>query len=143
MKKLILSVITCLMFLFTYAQNDDASVYQIYQSEFYTYDSQTERWNLETQNKNVNISMVFYKDAINIQARTPTLFKIKMESKKPIRGNGYYGFSFDALECVDGKACKVDYVYLENDKNAFMLSVSFKDDVLGKVNLRYYSTLNY
>ena len=79
MKKLILSVITCLMFLFTYAQNDDASVYQIYQSEFYTYDSQTERWNLETQNKNVNISMVFYKDAINIQARTPTLFKIKME----------------------------------------------------------------
>ena len=87
--------------------------------------------------------MVFCKDAINIQAESPTLFKVKVESKKPIRGNGYYGFSFDALECVEGKACKVDYVYLENDKNAFMLSVSFKDDVLGKVNLRYYSTLNY
>ena len=47
------------MFLFGYSQNDSPSNYHIYQSEFYTYNSQTEKWNLETQNKDVNIRMVF------------------------------------------------------------------------------------
>ena len=142
MKKLILTLLTALTLTVANAQNDTSTVYRIYQAEFYTYNDRTEKWTLETQNTNVNFDMVFYKTSINIQAKTPTLFKVKAETKKFISGDGYYGYTFEALECVEEKICKLDYVYSTNNKNSFMLSVMFKDKVLGNVNLRYYSTLN-
>ena len=99
------------------------------------------KWTLEHQNLDVDIDMVFYNDAINIQAKTPTLFKLKTATKKSFKGDGYYGISFEALECVEGKACTVDYVYETDTPNAFMLSVTYKKNG-ENVNLRYYSTLH-
>ena len=142
MKKLFLALVATLLFSFSYAQDDTSTVYRIYQAEFYTYSDATEKWTLETRNTDVNFDLVVYKNNLNIQAKTPTLFKVKVESKKFISGNGYYGYTFEALECVEEKICKLDYVYSTNNKNSFMLSVIFKDEVLGNVNLRYYSTLN-
>lgn len=129
------------MFAFGFAQNE-SSVYEIYQTEFYIYNKNSETYELETRNRDVSIQMVFCKDAINIQAKTPTLFKVKTESKKFFQGEGYRGYRFDAFECVEEKTCKVDYVFNESDKTKFMLSVTFEDETLGGVNLRYYSTLH-
>lgn len=141
MKKLLLTLLVALTLTKGYTQENESAVYQVYQSEFYIYNKETEKWDLEAQNKNVNISMVFYKDAINIQALTPTLFKVKTSTKKSISGNGFVGYSFEALECVEERTCKVEYVYLLEDKNKFILSIIHNDETLGKVNLRYYSTL--
>ena len=142
MKKLILILTAVLSFFFSHAQENESTVYQVYQSEFYIYNKETEKWDLEARNKDVNISMVFYKDAINIQALTPTLFKVKTNTKKSISGNGFVGYSFEALECVEERTCRVEYVYLLENKDKFILSIIHNDKTLGKVNLRYYSTLN-
>ena len=142
MKKLILILTTALSFSFSHAKENESTVYQVYQSEFYIYNKETEKWDLEARNKDVNISMVFYKDAINIQALTPTLFKVKTNTKKSISGNGFVGYSFEALECVEERVCKVEYIYLLEYKDKFILSIIHNDKTLGKVNLRYYSTLN-
>ena len=144
MKKilLLLSFIFCSLFLF--AQSEESTVYNVFKTEFYIYDEESEKWVLQTQN-DVNISMVSYKNVINIQAKTPTLYRIDKLSEKNIGGGdkSYYGVRVNALECVDMKKCVIDLFRLSDPTSkTFVLSVIVDNETLGKINLRYYSILN-
>ena len=85
-----------------------------------------------------------YKNVVNIQAKTPTLYRIDVSTETKIGGSGYdyNGVRYSALECVDMKKCTLDLVRLNDvSSKSFVLSVIFNNETLGKVNLRYYSFL--
>ena len=85
--------------------------------------------------------MVTYKNVINIQAATPTLFRLEESSKKPIEGKDFTGLSYSALECVEMRDCTVHIVVLDENKNFFLFSVIY--NLKGeKVNLRFYAKLD-
>lgn len=129
----------------SYAQTDESTTYKVFRTEFYIFNERSEKWVLETKNEDVNIDMVSYKNVINIQAKTPTLYRIDKSSESNIGGGDkqYFGVRYDAFECVNMTKCTVDLVRLTNlDSKTFLLSVIFKDEVVGKINLRFFSTLD-
>lgn len=143
MKKvlLLLSFILCGLFLF--AQSEESTVYNVFKTEFYIYEEDSEKWVLQSQNA-VNINMVSYKNVINIQAKTPTLFRIDKLSEKNIGGGdkNYFGVRVNAIECVDMKKCTIDLIRLSDPTSkTFVVSIIFDNETLGKINLRYYSFL--
>lgn len=144
MKKLIF-LLSFLVFNFSlFAQSEESTVYRVFKTEFYIYNENLEKWKLESRNDNVEINMVSYKNVINIQAKTPTLFRIDKLSEKNIGGRDkdYFGVRYDAIECVEMKKCTIDLVRLSDlTSKSFILSVIFDNETLGKVNLRYYSIL--
>lgn len=141
MKKLLFLMLIIASSIATHAQKKDVVVYKAYQTEFYTHSPSTDKWNLETKNEDVNIDIVFYKDVINVQAHTPTLFKLYKGSQKSFDRETIYGVTFDAYEAVKEITCRVNYIYVKNS-NDFVLSVVFEDATLGTVNLRYYCKSN-
>ena len=125
----------------SYAQTDESTTYKVFRTEFYIFNERSEKWVLETKNEDVNIDMVSYKNVINIQAKTPTLYRIDKSSESNIGGGDkqYFGVRYDAFECVNMTKCTVDLVRLTNlDSKTFLLSVIFKDEVVGKINLRFF-----
>lgn len=143
MKKLLLSLVILISGLVSFAQNSESTTYKIFKTEFYIFNERTEKWVLETENDDVDIDMVSYKNVINIQAKTPTLFRIDKESEKNIEGKDYFGVRVSALECVNMNKCTIDLIRLtKNDSKVFVFSVIFKEETIGKINLRYYSTID-
>ena len=138
MKKTLLALFMALTIMATNAQ-EKSSVYQAYNSSWYLYEDG--EWVLQTENDDVDISIVFYKDAINIQAKTPTLYKIKAGTKKVINETKIYGQSFEALECVNEYNATVSYIYFREDKSTFLLSIVFKREGRS-MNFRYYCKLD-
>ena len=143
MKKILLLLAFVFSVFFSFAQSEESTVYNVFKTEFYIYEEDTEKWILQSQNS-VDINMVSYKNVINIQAKTPTLFRIDKLSEKNIGGGdkNYFGVRVNAIECVDMKKCTIDLIRLSDPTSkTFVLSVIFENETLGKVNLRYYSLL--
>lgn len=142
MKKLLLTLLMILTFAVSYSQSTKSELYKIFRSEFYLYNTNTEMWELQTQNKDVDIDMVSYKNVINIQAKTPTLYRIDESSLENIGGGNkeYYGYRYKAIEYVNMTKCTIDIVRLyESTNNTFLFSVIYTDESVGKINLRYYT----
>lgn len=137
MKKTLLALFMALTIISANAQ-EKSTVYQAFKTSWYLWDG--EEWILQTENKDVDISIVFYKNAINIQAKTPTLYKIKRETRKPINETNIYGQTFESLECVNENEASVSYIYFREDKSLFLLSIMFKNDDK-TFNFRYYCKL--
>lgn len=143
MKKLILTLAILISGLISFAQSNESTVYKVFRTEFYIYNEKIDKWVIETKNEDVDIDMVSYKNVINIQAKTPTLFRIDKDSEKNIEGKDYFGVRVDAFECVNMNKCTIDLVRLtKSESKVFIFSVIFEDEKLGKINLRYYSTLD-
>lgn len=143
MKKVLLLLSFILSGLFSFAQSEESTVYNVFKTEFYIYEEDSEKWVLQSQNA-VNINMVSYKNVINIQAKTPTLFRIDKLSEKNIGGGdkNYFGVRVNAIECVDMKKCTIDLIRLSDPTSkTFVVSIIFDNETLGKINLRYYSFL--
>jgi len=143
MKKVLLLLSFILCGLFSFAQSEESTVYNVFKTEFYIYEEDSEKWVLQSQNA-VNINMVSYKNVINIQAKTPTLFRIDKLSEKNIGGGdkNYFGVRVNAIECVDMKKCTIDLIRLSDPTSkTFVVSIIFDNETLGKINLRYYSFL--
>ena len=143
MKKVLLLLSFILCGLFSFAQSEESTVYNVFKTEFYIYQEDSEKWVLQSQNA-VNINMVSYKNVINIQAKTPTLFRIDKLSEKNIGGGdkNYFGVRVNAIECVDMKKCTIDLIRLSDPTSkTFVVSIIFDNETLGKINLRYYSFL--
>lgn len=143
MKKVLLLLSFIFSGLFSFAQSEESTVYNVFKTEFYIYEEDSEKWVLQSQNA-VNINMVSYKNVINIQAKTPTLFRIDKLSEKNIGGGdkNYFGVRVNAIECVDMKKCTIDLIRLSDPTSkTFVVSIIFDNETLGKINLRYYSFL--
>ena len=91
MKKLFILSAILFATLSLFAQ--DSKTYVITRSEWYLYNELKEEWVLQTQNKDVKINMVTYKNVINIQAQTPSLYRLDETTKKPIEGKDFTGLS--------------------------------------------------
>jgi hypothetical protein len=138
MKKTFLALFMAFTIMATNAQ-EKSTVYQAFNSSWYLWENG--EWVQQTENKDVDISIVFYKNAINIQAKTPTLYKIKRETRKAISETNIYGQSFESLECVNENEATVSYIYFREDKSLFLLSIMFKKDG-NNLNFRYYCKLD-
>ena len=138
MKKLILILLMSLTLSATHAQVK-SSFNKCYNTSWYIYENG--EWVLQNENKDVDITIVFYKNAINIQAKTPTLYKIKSGTKKTIDEKTIYGQTYETFECVNEYNATVSYIYFRDDDDIFMLSVLFKKDG-NNVNFRYLCQLN-
>lgn len=138
MKKTLLAFFMVLTIMATNAQ-EKSTVYQAFNTSWYLWTDG--EWVQQTENKDVDISVVFYKNAINIQAKTPTLYKIKRETRKVINETKIYGQSFESLECVNENEATVSYIYFREDKSLFLLSIVFKNDG-NTLNFRYYCKLD-
>ena len=137
MKKLIFALVILLALNIGYAQ--ESKTYVITQTEWYLYNEASERWELQTQNKSVSIDLVNYKNVINIQAKTPTLYRLDENSKKEINGKDWSGLRYNAIECVDMAKCTVDIIFLNSEgSDKFLFSVITEKDNY-KVNLRFYA----
>jgi len=134
MKKLILVLAAILSFTCINAQ--ESKVYRISQTEWYLYNEVTKKWDLQTQNKNTSIDLVSYKNVINIQAKTPTLYRLDETSKREIGGDEYRGYRYDAIECVNMEKCTVDIVVMPGTEIFLLSVITDKEDF--KANLRFY-----
>lgn len=144
MKKFLFLFTLIFLSFFSFAQSEESTTYKVFKTEFYIFNENSEKWTLETQNS-VDINMVSYKNVINIQAKTPTLYRIDKLSEKNIGGGdkNYFGVRVNALECVEMKKCVIDLFRLSDPTSkTFVLSVIFENETLGKINLRYYSVLD-
>lgn len=136
MKKILLTLVPILLVLFVNAQ--DSKVYKINRSEMYIYNSSTKEWDEEFIHDDVSISLVAFKNVINIQAKTPSLYRLNENSKEKVETNSLVGFRYRAIECVDMKDCIVDILVSKNqDNKVFVFSVRFDNETLGKINFRY------
>lgn len=144
MKKFLFLITLIFSCFFSFAQSEESTTYKVFKTEFYIFNENSEKWTLESQNS-VDINMVSYKNVINIQAKTPTLYRIDKLSEKNIGGGdkNYFGVRVNALECVEMKKCVIDLFRLSDPTSkTFVLSVIFENETLGKINLRYYSVLD-
>ena len=132
MKKLLLALLTVL----SLAGNaQDSKTYKIIQSEWYLYDEIKEEWKLQTQNKDVSIDLVVYKNVVNVQAKTPTLYRLDESSRRKITSGEVVGYRYDAIECVNMEKCTVDIATIP-ESDIFLFSVITKKDDYS-VNLRF------
>lgn len=82
MKKLIIATLAILSTVFVNAQ--DSKVYKVLRSEWYLFDEDAKEWRLQTQNRDISIDLVVYKDVINIQAQSPTLYRLDETTKESL-----------------------------------------------------------
>lgn len=138
MKKYILTLVAVLAFLVGSTQ----TTYKAFQAEWYLYNEKTEEWVEQTSNKDLSISVVMFKDVVNIQAQRPTLYRISQASKKLVNTNEIGGYEYEAFEYVEMQKCKLSLLKLKEDNsNVFVLSIIINDS--GRlVNLRYFLTVN-
>lgn len=145
MKKILILLSFLFLTFQSKAQSEESTTYKIFRTELYIYNENSEKWVMETRNDDININMVSYKNVINIQAKTPSLYRIDKLSEKNIGGRDkdFFGVRYNAIECVDMKKCTIDLVRLSDlTSKSFIFSVVFENETLGKVNLRFYSTLD-
>lgn len=145
MKKILILLSFLFLTFQSNAQSEESTTYKIFRTELYIYNENSEKWVMETRNDDININMVSYKNVINIQAKTPSLYRIDKLSEKNIGGRDkdFFGVRYNAIECVDMKKCTIDLVRLSDlTSKSFIFSVVFENETLGKVNLRFYSTLD-
>lgn len=137
MKKVMLICVAILVS--SMIQGQESKTYRIKLSEWYIYSERTEEWVLQDRMENINIDLVAYKNVVNIQAKTPTLYRLDRDTKKEVETENLTGYKYAAIECVDMKKCTVDIFVAKNpDVDIFVFSVIYEDKVAGRVNLRYF-----
>jgi hypothetical protein len=120
-------------------QGQESKTYRIKLSEWYIYSERTEEWVLQDRMEDINIDLVAYRNVVNIQAKTPTLYRLDRDTKKEVETENLTGYKYAAIECVDMKKCTVDIFVAKNpDVDIFVFSVIYDDKVAGRVNLRYF-----
>jgi len=137
MKKLILTLVTALLFNLAGAQ----TTYKATRAEWYVYNERTQQWDVQAINKDININIVSYKDVVNIQAQAPTLYRISNRTDNDI--DKFIGFRYDAFEYVGMKKCTLDIMKMKGDDTSgiFVISIYIQDQG-NYINLRYFATTN-
>ena len=136
MKKLILTLVTALLFNLAGAQ----TTYKAARAEWHVYNEQTQQWEVQVINKDININIVSYKDVVNIQAQSPTLYRIS--NKKDNESEDFVGYRYDAVEYVGMKKCTLDIMKMKGDNSGIFVISIFIQDQGNYINLRYFATTN-
>jgi len=132
MKKLSVFLVLIFLSLSSFAQ----TFYKATITEMYTLDRTKEEWKLYQKNSDVNITIVIEDEFISIQAKTPTMYKIYLNSKEPMNTKSLKGYRYLAKDLKEEKMVKIDVVVSEE---AEMAIVSVINQDVG-YNLRFYLT---
>lgn len=109
------------------------SRYKASTSEMYVYDTDKEEWTLYQKNSNVDIDVIVEEEFITFFAKTPTMFKINLETKEKFSVGGSEGYRYIATDLKKDASVIID-ILVNSDKSKTMISITNK---YKKYNLRY------
>lgn len=132
MKKILLSLVLFLISTLCFSQ----TYYKATITEMYTYNSQSEEWELYQKNSDVNITVVIEDEFISFQAKTPTMYKIYLDTKDPISTKNLKGFRYQAKDLKEDKMVKIDVMVSEESQLALVSIINVKQGY----NLRFILT---
>lgn len=132
MKTLLLSLILSLTTLFSSAQN----YYRATLAELYTHNQKEDSWDLYQKNSDVNIVIVVEEEYINIQAQSPSFYKIYVNTKEPINSKSFTGSRYIAKDLKKETLLKIDIL---NHLTTDYIVLSVIDNEKG-LNFRYFLT---
>lgn len=132
MKSLILSLVLVLSSLFLNAQVQ----YKATLTELYVYNETTEDWDLYKKNPDVNIMIISEEEFITIQAKSPNMYKIYTDTKKPLTTKNFSGNSYVAKDLKNDSLVKID-ILQHLTSEYIVISIFNKTEGL---NLRYFLT---
>lgn len=132
MKHLILLISFIAANLFSFGQ----SYYKATMTEMYTYNKNSEEWDLYQKNSDTKITIVIEDKFISFQAKTPTMYRIYESTKEPINTKSLKGYRYQAKDLKEEKMVKIDIVTSEGTKLVIVSIVNFDEGY----NLRFYLT---
>jgi len=132
MKKLAILFFLGFISLSSFAQ----TFYKATITEMYMYDRNKEEWTLYQKNSDVNITVVIEDEFISLQAKTPTMYKIYLNSKEPMNTKSLKGYRYLAKDLKEEKMVKIDVVVSEEAEMAIVSIINHNEGY----NLRFYLT---
>lgn len=132
MKKFILFLFLTFVSLFGYSQ----TYYKATITEMHTYNTQREEWELYQKHSDVNITVVIEEEFISFQAKTPTMYKIYLDTKEPISTKTLRGFRYIAKDLKQETTVKIDVMVSEESQLALVSIINAKEGY----NLRFVLT---
>lgn len=135
MKKLI--ILLCSLFS-VFASNAQESTYKAIATELYSWNKLDKSWDLHTKNSNTTIIVVVEKEFITFQAKSPSMYKVYVDTKKPLDTKSMTGYRYDAKDLKNDTFVKVDVL---KEIGGSLLLVSIINDLEG-FNLRFFMVAN-
>lgn len=130
MKKLLFTLFLVVSSLLVSAQ----TYYKAVLTELYTYNLNTESWDLYQKNSDVNITVVVEDEFVNFQALSPSMYRILTSTKQPFNTKNFQGYRYTAKDLK-----KETYVQLDilgsSTTEYFLISIISEDK---QFNSRYF-----
>jgi hypothetical protein len=105
-------------------------------TEMYTYNRNTEEWELYQKNSDTKITVVIEEEFITFQAKTPSMYKIYESGKEPMNTKSLKGYRYQARDLRQDKAVKIDVMISEESKLVIVSIINFTDGY----NFRFFLT---
>jgi hypothetical protein len=135
MKKIILTLFSVLLTFIIQAQTS----YKATLTEMYTWDKNSEQWELYQKNSDVNITVVVEEGFISLQAKKPSMFKVYENTKELIDTKSFKGYRYTAKDLREDELVKIDVLVHKETKNAIISVINYSKGY----NLRYFLTEIY
>lgn len=132
MKKLIFIISFIVTNLFSFGQN----YYKATMTEMYTYNRNSQEWELYQKNSDTKITVVIEDKFISFQAKTPTMYRIYEGTKEPLNTKSLKGYRYQAKDLKEEKLVKIDIVVSEETKLVIVSIVNYDEGY----NLRFFLT---
>lgn len=132
-------VIILLSFIFLYFVSEaQESTYKAIATELYSWNKTQGSWELYTKNSNTSIVVVVEDEFITFQAKSPTMYRIFVSTKKPLDTKSMKGYRYDAKDLKNDILVKVDVL---REIDGSLVLVSIINDLEG-INLRFFMVSN-
>jgi len=118
MKNIIFSVILLFSSLLGFTQ----TYYKASVTEMYTWDRVDKEWNLYQKNSDVSITVVIEEEFISFQAKTPSMYKIYLNSKEELKTKSLSGYRYSAKDLKEDKLVTID-VLVGNESPVAVISI--------------------
>lgn len=135
MKKFIL---TLFLFVSSFALSAQTS-YKATLTEMYTWDKNSEQWELYQKNSDVNITVVVEEGFISVQAKKPSMYKVYDNTKEPIDTKSLKGYRYTSKDLRDDELVKIDVLVHKETQGAIISVINYSKGY----NLRYFLTEIY
>jgi hypothetical protein len=132
MKNIIISISFLLASLISFSQG----YYKATVTEMYTYNRNSEEWELYQKNSDTKITVVIEDKFISFQAKTPSMYRIYEGTKEPMNTKSLKGYRYQAKDLKEEKIVKIDIVVSEETKLVIVSIINLDEGY----NLRFYLT---
>lgn len=119
-------LLTALTFLCFKAHSQESSQYVAYKTQLYMSSRTEKEWTPVDEPNYVQIVITVKNNYIVINSKSPTSYTIYNESKENIKGEGFTGIRYRALEHADDTPCYISIVNYTEESYA-AIHVSYMD----------------